>query len=77
MTGVENCGDGKTLGSEETLTDFCDDGGNINSDGCSSACTVDCGHTCTGGDAETHDTCSTECGDGKRAGTEACDDKDS
>ncbi|CAI2360768.1 unnamed protein product [Moneuplotes crassus] len=80
------CGDGKRAGTEEcddgnTLAAV---------DGCSSTCTIDSGWECHNGNPTTQDTCTqcpagfypnsaknaceTHCGDGKRAGSEACDD---
>jgi len=59
------CGDGVTEGAET-----CDDGNTSNGDGCSLACTVEPGFTCTGAPSA----CATVCGDGVVAGTEECDD---
>jgi len=42
--------------------------------GCSIECTVEIGYNCSDGSPTTSGTCSTTCGDGKQAGTEACDD---
>jgi cysteine-rich repeat protein len=66
------CGDGKRAGIEE-----CDDGGSVPGDGCSAACTVECGFNCTGGSPTTADTCQSSCGDGELASDEACDDGNS
>lgn len=60
------CGDGTIAGSEQ-----CDDGLPPGAgDGCSAACAVETGWTCTGAPS----TCSTACGDGVKAGAEQCDD---
>lgn len=42
-------------------------------DGCSATCTVEFGFTCAGAQG-VQSSCSTSCGDGKKASTEACDD---
>ncbi|CAI2386605.1 unnamed protein product [Moneuplotes crassus] len=83
---VTVCGDGKRAGTEEcddgnTLATV---------DGCSSTCAIDSGWECHNGNPTTQDTCTqcpagfypnsaknaceTHCGDGKRAGSETCDD---
>jgi len=48
---LEVCGDGRrfTLG--------CDDGNNVNGDGCSADCNVEVGYTCVGGSPNSKDTC--------------------
>ena len=51
----------------------CDDGGSIPGDGWSGTCTVEAGYTCAGGSASAPDVCQ-KCGDGRRTGTELCDD---
>ena len=82
---IPQCGDGKRAGSETW-----DDGGVTNGDGCSSTWTIESGYIWVGGTTSTRDTCSActaglypdavksscvpTCGDGKRAGSEACDD---
>jgi cysteine-rich repeat protein len=48
----------------------CDDGNTAAGDGCSPACAVEPGFTCTGAPSA----CVTKCGDGIPAGKEACDD---
>jgi len=54
-----------------TSPETCDDGlGFADGDGCSSSCLIEFGWYCTGFPAP----CTTLCGDGKRASTEACDD---
>jgi len=63
------CGDGILGGVAE-----CDDGNDIEDDGCSSSCTVEHGYSCAESDACSPSTCSKDCGDGKRGGNEACDD---
>ena len=62
------------VGSEE-----CDDGNRGMYDGCSSSCTVECGFTCSVGDAgSSGDSCVATCGDGVRSYyVEACDDGNS
>ena len=46
-----------------------DDGNNKNGDGCSSTCIVETGFSWTGGSITSKDTCSENCGDGKRFST--------
>jgi uncharacterized repeat protein (TIGR01451 family) len=69
---TSSCGDGMVaLGVEA-----CDDGAAVPLDGCSEACAVEYGWTCSepGGGASV---CTAACGDGKVAvGAEACDDGD-
>ena len=61
------CGDGiRVMGQE-----LCDDHNVSSGDGCSNACSVENGWTCTG---SMPDLCRTVCGDDVVAGTEACDD---
>jgi large repetitive protein len=50
----------------------CDDGGNVNGNGCSSTCTIEPGYECN--TALNPDSCTTICGDGKKVGNESCDD---
>ena len=59
------CGNGITEGSE-----VCDDNNTVNGDGCSAACSVETGYTCTGSPS----VCAATCGDGIKAGGESCDD---
>jgi cysteine-rich repeat protein len=73
---TEVCGDGRVVGSE-IGADFCDDSNEIELDGCSSTCVVECGYECTGGTTESRDYCDTVCGDGMLAGDEECDDGNS
>jgi cysteine-rich repeat protein len=62
------CGDGLVASEEES----CDDNNTASGDGCNSTCGVDCGYSCSAGDASN---CTvTSCGDGKRAGSELCED---
>jgi len=70
------CGDGVVVGEEGSEAGRCDDRNLQNGDGCDSTCAVECGWTCSGGDASKKDTCSPTCGDGLVAGTEECDDGD-
>ena len=49
-TCTSTCGDGVVTGSEA-----CDDGNQSNDDGCSSACTVEDGYTCTAADCSAGD----------------------
>ncbi len=60
------CGDGVLNGA-----DACDDGGAVSGDGCSAACAVEPGWTCTGMPLSV---CKTTCGDGVVLGGELCDD---
>jgi len=61
------CGDGVRIGAE-LVSGGCDDGGQLEGDGCSALCTVECGWNCL-------DVCTFLCGDGLRAtGAEECDD---
>jgi cysteine-rich repeat protein len=48
---LEICGDGKKYTSE------CDDGNNIDGDGCSKDCNLEVGFSCYGGSPKTKDTC--------------------
>lgn len=48
---IELCGDGKKFKYE------CDDGNNVDGDGCSRDCRVEQGYTCTGGSPESKDIC--------------------
>jgi cysteine-rich repeat protein len=65
------CGDGIRAGTEG-----CDDGNQRDGDGCDASCTQEQGWTCTdqASPATAPDNCTTTCGDGIRAGIEACDD---
>lgn len=49
---IETCGDGKRYTLE------CDDGNNVDGDGCSSDCKIEVGSTCVGGSPNSRDTCS-------------------
>ena len=48
----EVCGDGKKFVSD------CDDGNNVDGDGCSSKCEIEEGYTCQGGSPASKDSCS-------------------
>ncbi|MCB9614501.1 MAG: DUF4215 domain-containing protein [Sandaracinus sp.] len=61
---IEACGNGMLEGSEA-----CDDGNDANGDGCSMACAVEAGWTCS----FTPSMCTPICGDGQIRGGEACD----
>jgi fibro-slime domain-containing protein len=66
------CGDGYKRGKEQ-----CDDGNELDDDGCSSTCRIEEGHMCEPGiDDDDPEDCTgfSECGNGVREGTEACDD---
>ncbi|CAK0891308.1 unnamed protein product [Prorocentrum cordatum] len=53
----------------------CDDGNDLDGDGCSHACVVEAGYFCSGGSQAAQDVCAlTVCGDGLRSGAEECDD---
>ena len=60
------CGNGV-----KNSTEACDDGNLSNGDGCSNACLIEHGYTCT---LATPNICSKICGDGLKAANEACDD---
>ncbi len=62
---VSVCGDGAATGTEA-----CDDSNTLAGDGCSAACSVESGFTCSGSPSA----CATICGDAAVAGAEACDD---
>jgi cysteine-rich repeat protein len=49
----------------DPLSGNCDDGNNLDDDGCSSTCSIEPGWVCSGGTTTTLDTCSDLCGDGK------------
>jgi len=66
LTGcLEVCGNGIVEGQEA-----CDDGGRLDSDGCSTSCVVEDGWHC---DAASPSVCAPACGDGLARGDEACD----
>jgi cysteine-rich repeat protein len=60
------CGDGSIDKSE-----VCDDGNNVDGDGCSATCEFEMGWDCSGADITV---CTAKCGDGFLVGKEACDD---
>jgi MYXO-CTERM domain-containing protein len=63
---LASCGDGTKL-----MAEACDDGNIVAGDGCSSACTVESGYSCT---TASPSVCTTVCGDGIVVGSEGCDD---
>jgi MYXO-CTERM domain-containing protein len=63
---LASCGDGTKL-----MAEGCDDGNIFPGDGCSSACTVESGYSCT---MASPSVCTTVCGDSIVAGSETCDD---
>jgi cysteine-rich repeat protein len=74
------CGNGQVDAGEQ-----CDDGNNLNGDGCSSSCQLECGNGVREGNEQCDDgntvsgdgcssTCKSECGDGKVEPGEQCDD---
>ncbi|MGY4884827.1 MAG: hypothetical protein ACP5NZ_04590 [Nanobdellota archaeon] len=67
--GLGICGDGAINTGED-----CDDGGTVNGDGCSAACTIESGWTCVGEPS----VCNLlpSCGDGNLDVGEECDDDD-
>jgi cysteine-rich repeat protein len=75
---TENCGDSVDLGFYE-----CDDGNNIDGDGCSATCTIETGFVCMGGNNDISDKCNEICGDAIRIKTTTgvvgggCDDGNS
>lgn len=54
------------------MSEQCEDGNIVNGDGCGSSCTLETGWTCTV--APIPNSCTPICGDGKRVGSEICDD---
>jgi len=66
-TAAAVCGNGIPEYGEE-----CDDGNNNNGDGCSSNCTIEPNHTCSGAPSVCHTTVG--CGNGTLDAGEACDD---
>ena len=66
--GDSECGDGVPR-----LPEMCDDGNNMDGDGCSATCQVEHGFICF--DTPSH--CVASCGDGIVAATEECDDGNS
>lgn len=58
------------------VTGDCDDHNYVAGDGCSSACAIEDGWYCYGGDANQKDTCYEICGDAYDMGKFACDDGD-
>ena len=49
------------------MSTFCDDGNNINGDGCNSLCAIETGYSWSGGSLSTKDTWNEIWGDGIRA----------
>ncbi|CDW73786.1 UNKNOWN [Stylonychia lemnae] len=70
-TCSEICGDGRNF---KLVANQCDDGNNINGDGCSSTCQIESGYYCVGGSKYTKDKCQETCGDGLNFGARQCDD---
>jgi cysteine-rich repeat protein len=68
VTPVAACGNGIVEAGEG-----CDDSHSTNGDGCSAACVVEAGFTCTGSPSACTNG-GAGCGDGVRSGTEQCDD---
>ena len=64
-----DCGNG-FLSSPEG----CDDGNTVSGDGCSSACTIECGFSCSEWNNGGRSSCSSSCGDGMKTAAEECDD---
>ena len=64
----EECGDGVVSGTEE-----CDDGNNLNDDGCSQSCKFEIGFDCMNFDY-LPTICNEICGDALIVGIENCDD---
>ena len=58
------CGDGQVTHSEQ-----CDDGNQVDGDGCSSSCRIESSNVCVGDDCDP-----VNCGNGKLDGGELCDD---
>ena len=67
------CGDGLRVQGHEQ----CDDANTLDSDGCSSSCTIETGFTCSASPelASSRDVCQ-QCGNGIHEGNELCDDGD-
>ena len=65
VADYDPCGDGLVVGFET-----CDDGGLLDGDGCSSACRVEQGFSCSSQPSQ----CEAICGDGLVLGSETCDD---
>ena len=63
---------------EGSYSEACDDGNNVNNDGCTSNCEVEDPYTCVGGSPSSVDTCYHRCGNGAvdptGSYTEECDD---
>jgi cysteine-rich repeat protein len=53
---------------------MCDDGNQINGDGCDVCCNREIGWACTGGSLTSDDTCTEACGDGRVENILPCDD---
>ncbi len=68
VTPVATCGNGLVEAGEG-----CDDGNGTSGDGCSAACVVEAGYTCTGSPSACISG-GAGCGDGVRSPTEQCDD---
>ena len=64
---TKTCGDGLIAVSS---SEVCDDQNTVNNDGCSSACLVEHGFSCSGEKS----ICTSTCGDGLKSVAEICDD---
>ena len=66
------CGDGIRI--LWNSAEQCDDNNTDAGDGCSPTCQIEAGFICSGGSINTPDACTAVCGDGRRVGSEICDD---
>jgi len=69
----EDCGDGMRF-TDASVSAFCDDGNNVDGDGCDSICAVEEGFYCLGGSTSSIDLCYEICGDGLDFEEFECDD---
>lgn len=74
-TCIDKCGDGFVT---TPTSGYCDDGNNVDGDGCSATCGVEAGWQCTPGSMTGQSVCTDICGDGKimpsNPATTYCDD---